>query len=95
LNTPDKVAKEMLFLKNSWANLAEQDDDADIDMDETATSDRAEFNSSSQLNQIDKIATEEEPFQTVTGKRNRKKSKAAQKKGYITRATASHASGES
>ncbi|MCH89657.1 hypothetical protein A2U01_0010557 [Trifolium medium] len=75
----------MKFMKNSWANLAEIEDE-EIDNIEVA------FTVAVKSNPLQPI---EEPFQEVVSKKKSKKNKAANNKAYSTRYKVDQSSGGS
>jgi hypothetical protein len=74
--TPAGILQDMAFLKNSWANLADQEPDDEYDH-EFVNDDVPIVN-----NPAEEIV--EVPFQVVSNKKNRKKKHAASKT-YSTR----------
>jgi hypothetical protein len=74
--TPARIAQDMSFLKNSWANLADQEPDDESDHD-FVNDDVPIVNNPAE-------ETVKVPFQVVSNKKNRKKKHAASKT-YSTR----------
>jgi hypothetical protein len=92
LPTPDRVVQDMNFLKTSWANLADLEDQPSAD-DLLQLTDEIQ-NSNDSLDAIPvsnqfMLLDNEEPFQQVVSKKKGKNANTASKKAYSTRAKAS------
>ncbi|MCI07186.1 hypothetical protein A2U01_0028251 [Trifolium medium] len=79
ISTPVRVMQDMNFLRNSWANLADQE------ADELTSTDHDDIDREKELDPPDKEAIIEEPFQQVKSRKKGKKASAAQSKAYSTR----------
>jgi hypothetical protein len=84
--TPVRIAQDMAFLKNSWANLADQESDDYFDQELDGDIVR-KLNTPAE-------ETADVPFQVVTNKRNRKKKHVASNT-YSTRSKVGQPSGGS
>jgi hypothetical protein len=86
LVTPERALKDMQFLKISWANLAEQENE-DIVNNEVLDSNLEDVTPVS--NQFE-LLDEDPPFQVVTKKKGKKANSMASNKTYSTRSKGDH-----
>jgi hypothetical protein len=92
LDTPDRVVQDMNFLKNSWANLADLEDqpleDDLLQLTDEIQNNVDSFDAIPVANQF-LLLDNEEPFQQVVSRKKGKNANIASKKAYSTRLKAS------